>query len=161
MKSFFALSIALGLTVTLAGCGGASSDDQVTDEGTAETSADLSGKVKHHYEPGVNDVTWHIGCGIVRPDDPPCQSGLTMTYTKSYVDLTFTHTEHVNNSAHRLDITVDSWSYATVHPMVMVAPQTISLDPKNLHIGTHYDVFVHDHKGNTIYTGAIDTFIAE
>ena len=84
-----------------------------------------------------------------------------MTYTKNYVDLTFDHSEHVDNTSHTLTISVDSWSYNTIHPMVMVGPQTINLSPKNLQMGTHYKVVVVDsHTRKQLYTGDIATYLA-
>lgn len=143
------------------GCAAEPASDDVTDEGSAEESADLTGKVKHHYTPGVSDVTWHPGCGAFLPGGHQgCEMGLTMTYTKHYVDLDFTHKEHVDNGTHTLTITVDSWSYATVHPMVMVRPETITLTPKNLQMSTHYKVVVKDRGGNTLLQTDIGTFPA-
>jgi hypothetical protein len=150
---------ALVLAGFLAGCAADSAGD-VTDEGTAEATADLNGKVKHHYTPGIQDVTWHPGCGVVRPDSPPCPMGLTMTFTLSYADLTFTHAERVNNGNHTLTITVDSWSYSTIHPMIAVHPQTISLSPDNLQMSTHYSVVVKDRQGQHLWTGDIATYLA-
>lgn len=145
--------------LTLAGCA-VESSAEVTDEGTVEASQDALGKAKHHYTPGVSDVTWHPGCGMVREDQPPCLQGLTMTYTKGYIDLTFTHSEKVNNTTHTLDITVDSWSYGTIHPMVAVHPETIALSPENLQMGTKYKVYVRDRMHKVLWQGDIATYLA-
>ncbi len=143
------------------GCAAQSSSGGVDDEGQAEASADLTGKKKHFYAVGVSEVSWAAGCGVVRPDMPPCPSGLFMTYEKSYIDLTFDHTEHVDNAAHTLTIKVDSWSYDTIHPMIATRPETIQLSPRDLQMGQHYDVKVEDRTGKTIYTTTIATFLAE
>jgi hypothetical protein len=147
------------LAMFLAGCA-ADSTEEVTDEGTAEAASDLTGKTKHHYTPSIEDVTWNAGCGVVRPGGSPCASGLTMTFTKSYADLTFTHVEHVDNGTHTLTITVDAWSYGTIHPMIAVHPETIDLSPKNLQVSTHYKVVVRDRNAHSLWTGNIATYLA-
>jgi len=158
MKVFHLFPVVFAMLAV--GCAAQSSDD-VTDEGQAEASADVTGKTKHHYDVGVSDVSWAPGCGIRLPDGQACNSGLFMTYEKSYIDLNFTHTEHVDNGTHTLTIKVDSWSYSTIHPMVKVGPETIKLDPKNLELGQHYSVKVEDRTGKTLWTGTIATFLAE
>ena len=136
------------------------SNDGVTDEGVADQSQDLTGKRRHHYDVGVSDVTWHPGCGMVRIDQPPCPVGLTMTYTLNYVDLTFDHEEKVDNATHTLTITVDSWSYATIHPMIAVRPQTIQLSPKDLQMSTQYKVYVRNRRHEILWQGDIATYLA-
>lgn len=145
---------------SLVACAAETSSD-VSDEGTTDaTASDLTGKAKHHYEPSVQSVDWHPGCGMVRVDQPPCPQGLTMTFTKSYIDLQVTHTERVNNKTHTLEITLDTWSYSTIHPMVMVMPQTIQLSPQNLQMSQHYTVHVRDRKNVVLWEGEIATYLA-
>ena len=157
MKTALLIPTVLGLF--LAGCAADSTSD-VSDEGTEEAASDLTGKKKHHYTPSIEDVTWNAGCGVVRPDGLPCPFGLTMTFTKNYADLTFTHEEHVDNGTHTLTITVDAWSYGTVHPMIAVHPETIALSPKNLQMSTHYKVIVRDRNAHSLWTGNIATYLA-
>ncbi len=146
--------------VGLAGCA-SNVSEETADEGTTESSeADLSGKRKHHYEPSVQGVVWRAGCGAVRPGHPPCETGLFMTFTKNYIDLEVTHSEKVDNVRRTLDITLDTWSYNTVHPLVAVRPQTIELSPRDLQLSQQYKVSVRDRKGAVLWTGNIATFLA-
>ena len=148
----------LVMALALGGCA-VESSDAGTEESVGETSDELGAR-RYHYPPSVQDVTWHAGCGIVREGAPPCEFGLTMTYVKNWIDVTFTHSEHVNNSTKVLTITVDTWSTSQIHSRAAVHPETIKLSPANLQLSTNYKVVVVDRHHNTLWTGNIATYLA-
>ena len=124
-----------------------------------DTSTDELGKKHYHYEPSVSDVTFNAGCGVIDPQNPPtdCTYGFEMTYVKDYADLktTVSHTTH--ESTHTIDVTVDTWSYSQIHPMIMVGPQTYDLGMLGAKAGETYDVTIYDRKHVPLWSGKVAT----
>ncbi len=139
----------LGGAFVLAGCGG---------DGSVDTSTDELGKTKYHYEPSVSDVTFNAGCGVIEQGQT-CDSnyGFAMTYDKAYADLTTTVTHETNNTAMTVDITIDTWSYSQIHPMIVEGPQTDDLGLLSAKVGEKYKVTVSDRKGHEIWKGDVET----
>jgi hypothetical protein len=166
MKRISALAFcALIVSGSLAGCiddNSSSSDDQIADDGdaTIDEAADAARRL-FHYSASIQDVTWHPGCGQQPPEGaPPCQFGLTMTFTRTYFDLQHRITSKVNNSTKTLTITIDTFSASNIHPKVAALPQTESLSPTNLQLSTVYSVKVVNRNGRRLWTGQIGTFLA-
>ncbi len=149
------------MALAVGGCAAESgeAESEPGDETTAESSLELGAR-KYHYPPAIRDVTWHPGCGIVREGQPPCMHGLTMTYMRNWIDVTFTHAERVNNATHVLTIKVDTWSYSQNHSRAPVSWETIKLSPANLQMSTTYKVNVVDRTNRLLWSGDIATYLA-
>jgi hypothetical protein len=149
-------SLALVLALPLAGCA-AQTADTTTDDGVAQSTDEL-GKAKHHYEPGVSGLVFNGGCGIVmNPPQQNCSYGFEMTYERSYVDLKTTVSHKTDNKAHTITITVDTWSYNTIHPMMMVGPEKYDLGMLDANVGQGYTVKVVDRTNKSLWTGKVQT----
>src|SRR5438874_1992801 len=83
---------------------------------------------------GSGGAAWQPGCGIVREGMPPCESGLFLTFTKQYFDLTADITSHVDNHHHVITIRIDTWSYSTAHSRIAVRPQTTAVPNDDIRI---------------------------
>jgi len=149
-------AFALVLALPLAGCA-AQTADNATDEGLAQSSDEL-GKTKYHYEPGVSDVTFNGGCGVVQnPPQQDCSYGFVMTYERSYIDLKTAVSHTTDNTKHTITITVDTWSYSKIHPMVMVGPEKYDLGTLDAKVGTSYAVKVVDRNGKSLWSGKVQS----
>ena len=140
------------LAFPLAACSGG---PDATDEGDG-TSQDELGKVRHHYEPAVENVHFNGGCGIVT--DPPqtdCSYGFVLRYTKNYIDLKTTVSHETNNTTHTITIKVDTWSYNTIHPLVAVGPQDLDLGLLDAKVGQTYSIKVVDRNAKTLWSGKV------
>jgi len=150
------LPFALALAFPLAGCAAQTADD-TTDEGLAQSSDEL-GKTKYHYEPGVSDMTFAGGCGVImNPPQKDCSYGFVMTYERSYVDLKTTISHKTDNKTHTITVTVDTWSYSKIHPMIKVGPEKYDLGMLDANAGTAYTVKVVDRNGKSLWTGKVHT----
>jgi hypothetical protein len=150
-----ALVALLASSLATVACGGA--NDTATDNG-AGTSQDELGKTRYHYTPDVEGVTFAGGCGVVT--DPPqtdCAYGFALKYSPAYADLTTTATHSVNNTAHTLHITLDTYSYSHIHPAIKEGPQTDDLGLASAKVGEAYDVTVADRNSNVLWTGKVNT----
>lgn len=125
--------------------------------GDVDTSTDELGKTKYHYEPSVSEVTFHGGCGIYNPDNKDCSFGFEMTYTKDYADLKTTITHETDESKKTVTITLDTWSYSQIHPMIMVGPETDDLGLLGTKAGEKYSVKVEDRKHHELWSGKLET----
>jgi len=152
MKRYL-VAVALAFLPLVAACG----VDETTDQG-AQQSSDLTGKTKYHYDPGVEGVTFNGGCGIVT--DPPqqdCSYGFVLTYTKAYADLETKVTHSVNNTKHTLKITLDTWSYSQIHPLIATEPEDDDLGMLGTKAGHAYTVTVVDRDGVVLWKGQVDS----
>lgn len=142
------------LALPVLACGSTDTMDNGTD-----TSTDELGKTKHHYEPSVEDVHFNAGCGVIEKNQPPqdCSFGFVLRYTKSYIDLKTTVTHETNNGAHTVTIKLDTWSYNTIHPMVMVGPENMDLGLLDAKVGEAYAVKVVDRSEKTLWSGKVHT----
>jgi hypothetical protein len=141
----------MGGVVALTGCG--ASDGSVTDNGT-DQSTDNLGKKHYHYEPVVEDVHFNGGCGIYKPNQD-CTYGFVLRYTPEYIDLKTTLSHQTDNGAKTIDVTVDTWSYSQIHPMVAVGPENLDLGTLDAKVGSTYKVTVHDRKGVSLWSGKV------
>jgi hypothetical protein len=140
-------AVALGVAA-LAGCSG--TGDVIS------TSTDDLGKTRYHYEPSVEDVTFNAGCGIATDSQTDCSYGFVMTYVKDYVDLKTTVSHKTSQTHHTIDVTVDTWSYSKVHPMIAVGPVTYDLGTLGAKAGETYTVTVYDRKHVELWSGKVD-----
>ena len=131
---------------------GDESREEITDQGeediTQQDDALTSGR--YHFNVVNPSAAWNPGCGQPRPDGTPCPFGLSFTYTKNYIDLTFTYRVTVNNRSHVITIKTDTWSNSRVHSRAAVSPQTISLSPSALQIGQAYTVVTTNYRGREL-----------
>jgi hypothetical protein len=125
--------------------------DEVRDEGTG-VAADALG-TKHHYSPKVSGVSFQVGCGLAEQRE--CTYGFVLDYQPSYVDLTTTVTHSVNNTNHTLHITVDTWSYSTIHPALEPEAETYGVGLASAKLGHEYTVTVVDHNSKVLWTGKV------
>jgi hypothetical protein len=152
----FALVALLASSLATVACGGAS-DDTTTDNG-AGTSQDELGKTRYHYTPDVTDVTFHGGCGIAtNPPPKDCFYGFALNYSPAYIDLTTTVTHSVDNTAHTLHITVDTWSYSHIHSHVVPSADVDDVGLASAKVGEPYMVTVVDRNSNVLWTGKVNT----
>jgi len=132
----------------------ACSGSSVSDTGLG-TSQDELGKVKHHYEPIIEDVHFSAGCGIKQNPPTDCTYGFVLRHTKDYVDLKETIRHKTDNGQDSIEITVDDWSYNTIHPLIAVGPQNTALGLLEAKVGETYDVSVVDRNGKELWTGKV------
>lgn len=123
-----------------------------SDENEAPDSAEDDLARRSHFDISAPRVEWQRGCGIVRPGSAPCPSGLFLTYTKRYEDLTFESSIRVDNTNQKITITTDTWSTQKVHALMLSGPKTISLPQEGLQMGTTYTVVVKNFYGATLRT---------
>lgn len=141
-------AVLFGGLVLLSACSGGDATD---------TSTDALGKKKYHYEPSVSAITFAPGCGVQTTTQTDCSYGFVMNYVKDYADLQTTVTHSINNTAKTLDVTVDTWSYSQIHPMVMVGPEDKDLGLLGAKPGETYAVTVYDRKHVVLWSGNVDT----
>ncbi len=147
----FAFAALLALPLATGACSGG----DMADEGS-DPSADELGKVRHHYEPAVDNVHFNGGCGIVtNPPQEDCSYGFVVRYTKNYIDLKTTVSHETNNSKHTITIKLDTWSYNTIHPLVAVGPQNLDLGVLDAKVGQTYAVKVVDRHGKELWSGKV------
>ena len=150
----FALIALLTCSLATVACGGA---NDTTDTG-AGTSQDELGKTRFHFTPNVTGVTFHGGCGLAtNPPPKDCFYGFGVDYTKAYIDLTTTVTDAVDNNAHTLRITVDTWSYSHIHSHVVPGEDVQNLGMAGAKVGVPYAVTVVDRNANVLWTGTVNT----
>ena len=165
MKRAVALFAVLALP--LSACAGAEEPaDDATELGVdgEDTEASASDEAltsgRYHFNVINPSATWNPGCGQPRPDGTPCPYGLYFTYTKNYIDLTFTQQVSVNNRTYVITIKTDTWSNSTNHSRAPVSPQTIKLNPRGLQMFESYTVVTTNYKGRVLARNQIFTALA-
>ena len=145
------------IALPLVGCAASSAQPGDVIDETQETASALR---KFHYEPSVQDLHWAPGCGVVRPDSPPCPVGFVLTYTKSFIDLQTTITHRTDAKRRTITITLDTWSTSQIHSRVAVRPQDELLGNLEAEVGHTYHVTVEDRHHVVLWSGDVTPMYA-
>lgn len=151
----------LALLFPLAACGGTTEEESPAIDDTEESATEealTSGR--YHFDVIDPSATWNPGCGQPRPDGQPCPFGLYFTYTKNYIDLTFTYSVSVNNSSHVITIKTDTWSNSTTHSRAAVFPQTFKIRSSKIQAGQAYTVVTKNYRGRVLARDQVFTGLA-
>jgi hypothetical protein len=160
-KTASILAISLVSALSALGCATETMTDRV-EEGATGTAEEEARASKEHFEPSIQGVAWRPGCGIVRPGSTCPPSGLFLTYTRQYIDLTSDVTTHVNNAAGVIVIEVDTYGIkGQAHSRAVVRPEDEQIVSPKIEIGRSYDVTVIDWKHKKLWEGTILTALAQ
>jgi hypothetical protein len=147
-------------TTGLVGCA-ADTDGGGGPEGVTGDELDLT-TARDHFAARDVSLTWEAGCGVVRPGAPPCYSGLSLGFTKPYIDLGTSARTTVNNTTKTITVGLDTWSpRQALHSAVVPQPEQKKLGtPQLVQIGSAYTGRVVDTTGAVLWTGPIATHLA-
>jgi len=101
----------------------------------------------------VDAVTFSPGCGVKPEAD--CAFGFILSYVKNRADVQASVTHVTDNTAHTLELTVETSSSQSHEVETTHADADLGL--LDVKVGQTYDVTVFDAKHAVLWTGKVDT----